>query len=327
MLASKTVFSSFLSVSSVRFWPVVCMQGMTTHFKTSKALKVSVRSLKSVSLDFLKHPDMVLQVLFLIPCSRLAGQEGGGWECPGTQRWWVGGHVSAGAQPAPAWADQGGCRAVEAAAKDPEKQGLRRQLPHQTRHPERGAGETKDRIATGGGQTGPRECQHEVGAGCPASQVWSPAVFCPDCDPWALLTRQGGHHQCHHHCQVSQPQQLQPDPILSSLLVLTGLGFPSPAWSFPVLTQPEPTHPVLTGRSVVTLRDGMGWQALCDVILHSQLCLPSSVSYTIYTVCALCKTPPWTPAPAGYWASMTLSPWLIGEICRSLTCLNMAALT
>ncbi|XP_023269725.1 transcription factor MafK [Seriola lalandi dorsalis] len=28
------------SVSSVRFWPVVCMQGMTTHFKTSKALKV-----------------------------------------------------------------------------------------------------------------------------------------------------------------------------------------------------------------------------------------------------------------------------------------------
>lgn len=31
---------SFLSLSSVRFWPVVCMQGMTTHFKTSKALKV-----------------------------------------------------------------------------------------------------------------------------------------------------------------------------------------------------------------------------------------------------------------------------------------------
>ncbi|KAF1379721.1 hypothetical protein PFLUV_G00178960 [Perca fluviatilis] len=28
------------SGSSVRFWPVVCMQGMTTHFKTSKALKV-----------------------------------------------------------------------------------------------------------------------------------------------------------------------------------------------------------------------------------------------------------------------------------------------
>ncbi|CAJ1076095.1 LOW QUALITY PROTEIN: transcription factor MafK [Xyrichtys novacula] len=28
------------SVSSVRFWPVVWMQGMTTHFKTSKALKV-----------------------------------------------------------------------------------------------------------------------------------------------------------------------------------------------------------------------------------------------------------------------------------------------
>ncbi|XP_069004842.1 LOW QUALITY PROTEIN: transcription factor MafK [Embiotoca jacksoni] len=28
------------SVSSVRFWSVVCMQGMTTQFKTSKALKV-----------------------------------------------------------------------------------------------------------------------------------------------------------------------------------------------------------------------------------------------------------------------------------------------
>lgn len=37
--------SSPLRVSSVRFWPVVCMQGMTTHFKTSKALKVRVRSL------------------------------------------------------------------------------------------------------------------------------------------------------------------------------------------------------------------------------------------------------------------------------------------
>ncbi|XP_031717899.1 transcription factor MafK isoform X2 [Anarrhichthys ocellatus] len=30
----------FFSVSSVRFWPVVCMQGMTTNFKTSNALKV-----------------------------------------------------------------------------------------------------------------------------------------------------------------------------------------------------------------------------------------------------------------------------------------------
>lgn len=39
-----------LSVSSARFWPVVCMQGMTTHFKTSKALKVNKNSvMKSVS--------------------------------------------------------------------------------------------------------------------------------------------------------------------------------------------------------------------------------------------------------------------------------------
>lgn len=35
------LFFLVLCVSSVRFWPVVCMQGMTTHFKTSKALKVS----------------------------------------------------------------------------------------------------------------------------------------------------------------------------------------------------------------------------------------------------------------------------------------------
>lgn len=34
------LFCLVLSGSSVRFWPVVCMQGMTTHFKTSKALKV-----------------------------------------------------------------------------------------------------------------------------------------------------------------------------------------------------------------------------------------------------------------------------------------------
>lgn len=33
-------FFFFFSVSSVRFWPVVCMQGMTTNFKTSNALKV-----------------------------------------------------------------------------------------------------------------------------------------------------------------------------------------------------------------------------------------------------------------------------------------------
>ncbi|XP_060883258.1 LOW QUALITY PROTEIN: transcription factor MafK [Labrus mixtus] len=32
------------SVSSVRFWPVVCMQGMTTHFKTSKAFRVKRES-------------------------------------------------------------------------------------------------------------------------------------------------------------------------------------------------------------------------------------------------------------------------------------------
>ncbi|XP_070704354.1 transcription factor MafK isoform X1 [Pempheris klunzingeri] len=32
--------SASASVPSERFWPVVCMQGMTTHFKTSKALKV-----------------------------------------------------------------------------------------------------------------------------------------------------------------------------------------------------------------------------------------------------------------------------------------------
>lgn len=35
------LFFLVLCASSARFWPVVCMQGMTTHFKTSKALKVS----------------------------------------------------------------------------------------------------------------------------------------------------------------------------------------------------------------------------------------------------------------------------------------------
>lgn len=171
---------------------------------------------------------------FIVPCFCFAGQKGGGWECPSAQRWRVGGHVGARAQPAPARADQGRRCAVEAAATDPEKQGLCRQLPYQARHPEGGAGETKDRTAAGGGQTGPWECQHEVGAGCLTSQVWGPSVFCPDCDPRDLLARQGGHHQCHHHRQVCQPQQLQPDPVLCSLLVVTGLGFPSPAWSFPV---------------------------------------------------------------------------------------------
>lgn len=265
---------------------------MTTHFKTSKALKVSVRRLRGGSLD--SCPDVVL---FLIHCSSAAGQEGDWRECPGAQRWWVGGHVCAGAQPAPAWADQGRRCAVEAAAADPEEPWLCRQLPHQTRHPERGAGEAKDRAAAGGGQAGPRECQHEVGAGRPAGQVWGPAVFRPDCDPRAPLAGQGGHHQCHHHRQVRQPQQLQPDPVLSSLLVLTGLGSPSPAWSVLVLTQPEPTHPVLRGRSVVKLRDGMGWQALCDVMLHSRLCLPPSVSLTRSTLSVHCATPLPPPPP------------------------------
>lgn len=225
-------------------------------------------------------------MLLLTHCSCPAGQEGGGWECPGAQWRWVGGHVCAGAQPAPAWADQGGRRAAEAAAAHLEKQGLCRQLPHQTCHPEGGAGETKDRAATGGGQAGPWECQHEAGAGCPACKVWGPAVFCPDCDQRATLARQGGHHQRHHHRQVCQSQQLQPDSILSSFLVLTGLGSPSPAWSFLVPTQPAPTHPVLRGRSVVRLKDGIGWQALCDVMLHSQLGL-SPVSHNLCCLCTV----------------------------------------
>lgn len=39
------MFSPFSPrVTSVRFWPIVCMQGMTTHFKTSKALKVRLNN-------------------------------------------------------------------------------------------------------------------------------------------------------------------------------------------------------------------------------------------------------------------------------------------
>ena len=94
--------SSPLRVSSVRFWPVVCMQGMTTHFKTSKALKVRVRNLFGVSLDLCQA-----WCRFFIHWSCSTGQEGGGRECPGAQRRRVGGHVRTGAQPAPAWADQG----------------------------------------------------------------------------------------------------------------------------------------------------------------------------------------------------------------------------
>lgn len=40
----------------------------------------------------------------------------------------------------------------------------------------------------------------------------------------------------------------------------------------------------------------MGWQARCDIMLHLQLCLPPSVSYTIYNACALCK--PSSPTPS-----------------------------
>lgn len=47
---TKTSLSLLLSVSSVRLWSVFCMQGMTTHFKTSKALKVRATSLRDVSL-------------------------------------------------------------------------------------------------------------------------------------------------------------------------------------------------------------------------------------------------------------------------------------
>lgn len=77
--------------------------------------------------------------------------------------------------------------------------------------------------------------------------------------------------------------------------MLTGLGSPSPAWSVLVLTQPEPTHPVLRGRSVVRLRDGMGLQALCDVMLHSRLCLPPPVCLTRSTLSVHCANPPFPP--------------------------------
>ena len=287
------LFFLLVSESSVRSGPVVCMQGMTTHFKTSKSLKVSARSVGSVSLDLTRIQDVLL---FLTHCSCPAGQEGGGWEWPSTQRWRAGGHVRAGAQPAPAWADQGWRRAVEAAAADPEEPGLRCQLPHQTGHPEGGAGTPEDRPAAGGGQAGPGERQHEAGAGRPASQVRGPAVFRPDCDPRAPLAGQGGQHQRHHHRQVGQQaQQLQPDPVLHSVLVSTGRGSPRPAWSCPAPTPPGPTHPALRRRSVVRLRDGMGEASSmwCRSEIHRVLRLSSfRLIYTFYVVCALCNPPP-----------------------------------
>lgn len=96
-------------------------------------------------------------------------------------------------------------------------------------------------------------------------------MFRPDCDPRDPLTRQGSYHQCDHHGQVCEAQQLKPNTVFSSLVVSTGLGSPPPAWSLPVLIQPGPAHPVLRGCSVIRLRDGMGWHALCDVMLHSRL--------------------------------------------------------
>lgn len=87
-------------------------------------------------------------------------------------------------------------------------------------------------------------------------------MFRPIRDPRAPLAGQGAEHQRHHHRQVRPPQQLQPQSVLHRVLVLTGLGSSPPAWSFPVLTRPEPTRPALRGRSVVRLWDGMGWQSL-----------------------------------------------------------------
>lgn len=153
------------------------------------------------------------------PFDLLAGEKGGGRECPRAQRRWAGGHVCARAQPASAWADEGGRCAVEAAAADPQEPWLRRQLSHQTRHPEGGTGEAEDRAPAGGGKAGPRECQHEAGAGRAAGQVRGPAVFRQNCYPGAIVTGEGGHHQRHHHRQVHQPQQRQSNPILRSVLV------------------------------------------------------------------------------------------------------------
>lgn len=274
----------YFSVSSVRFWSFVFMQGMTTTFKTSKALKVSMRSLKNV---------LVIHACtqFFMHCSCLAGQEGGGWECPCAQRWWVGCHVCAGAQSAPAWAHQGGCCAIEAATADPEKPRLCRELPHQTCYPKGGAGETKDRAAAGGGQAGPWECQHEIGVGCTASQVWGFAVFRTDCDQRASLTRQSCTYQRHHHRQIYQPKQLQPIRFLNTFLVLTGLGSPLPAWSFLFLTWFKPTHPTLRRGSVVRLRGGRGgklYVMLCCI--HNSVSLFLSLLHNLHCLCTV-QTP------------------------------------
>lgn len=69
---------SFLSSSLCVFWPVVCMQGMTTHFKTSKALKVSEVKLVRRFTQMFGSP--------LIRRSCPADQERSGRECPRAQR-------------------------------------------------------------------------------------------------------------------------------------------------------------------------------------------------------------------------------------------------
>ncbi len=114
-----------------------------------------------------------------------SGQEGAGWECPGAQWRWAGGHVGAGAQPAPARVDKGRHGPAEAAPAHAKEPRLCCQLPHQARLPERGAWTTKSRAATRSGQTGSWKRQHATGAGRASCQVRGPAVLRPDSHPRA----------------------------------------------------------------------------------------------------------------------------------------------
>ncbi|KAK7940545.1 hypothetical protein WMY93_003871 [Mugilogobius chulae] len=113
-----------LRVASVNSWTDFCMQGMTTHFKPNKTLKC---------LDF----GIVLP-------GQVKKEAGENAPTSATTSWWP---CRCGTQPAPARADQRGRGQTETAPANPQEPGLRCQLPHQTCHPERGAGEAEDRAA------------------------------------------------------------------------------------------------------------------------------------------------------------------------------------
>lgn len=93
----------------------------------------------------------------------------------------AGDHVGARAEPAPPGTNQRRDPPTEAEEAHPEEPGLRRQLPGEASHPERGAGEAEGSAAAGGGQTGQRERVDAHRAGRSEVQVRGVADLRQDC--------------------------------------------------------------------------------------------------------------------------------------------------